>query len=136
MTCSKTVSTSLSILWKRFFLNVILTDLSISRPSHWKIFLSVSFQLKIVISASSPHMVSCAGPHVRSSSRTRPICFIKLIFYTYWFRFQVYLFQWDKIEYRLLMNTSKTLKRLFKNPYIYPFPTLKICVTLIYTVVP
>ena len=54
---------------------------------------------------------------------------------TYWFRLQVYLFRWDKIEYRLLMNTSKTLKRLFKNPYIYPFQHYTY-ITLNYTVVP
>ena len=96
----------------------ILIGFSISRSSlHWKISFVCVFSIENRY--LGPHMISCAGPPVRMSGRRRrPICFIKLIFYTYWFHFQVYLFQWDKIEYRLLMNTSKTLKRLFKNPHI------------------
>ena len=108
------------------FVKAVLSECIFNRLFNFKVISSlkksVFFSLfSIENRYLGPHMISCDGPPVRMSGRRRrrPICFIKLIFYTYWFHFQVYLFQWDKIEYRLLMNTSKTLKRLFKNPHTY-----------------
>ena len=101
------------------FVKAVLSECIFNRLFNFKVisslknqFLSVSIDLKIV---SYDFMSRSACPYARSSPSD---LLHKIVFYTYWFRFQVYLFQWDKIEYRLLMNTSKTLKRLFKNPHI------------------